>query len=191
MNINDITEKNWYIYLKNKYQLTDNDMDEYIDSFDSINQGNPITISVLQEFVKNELNDAWAKADCGLVIRNINRKIHNKNNTIIDLKTFLFYIIPICQKYIMDRISIKEFFGLLDKDKDGRITVNELIEVLYIANKNYTTQEIKDYKEEIRKLYNRMDKNKDGFITFGEFIEFINSSGILTDVCFVPINNVK
>lgn len=173
MNKDSIYEKDWYVYLKNKYKLKDNDMDEYIDSFDSINRGNPITISVLQDFIYNEINEKWSKDDCRRTIKRINLDTNKKDDTIINLKTFLFYIIPICQNYIINRISTKDLFDKLDKDGDGKITCNELTNVIYLVNKQFTVEEVKNYKEKIRKICDQIDIDDNGEITFEEFVKFL------------------
>ena len=139
----NLTEEKWYIYLKKKYKLSDDDMEEYIESFDLINKGNDITADVLQKFIYGEIYDQWSKYECGLVIMQINKQLIDNTTGMItnrgpqprikntlDLQGYLSYIIPICHDYVVTRIGIRELFDSLDTNLDGRITCTELISLL-------------------------------------------------------------
>lgn len=170
---NKYLDQEWYSFLKKKYKLTDDDMEEYIDSFELINKGEIITPNILYNFINDELNEKWTFAECQNIINQINLKINNKYHKILDVKTYLQYIIPICQYYGLVRISIKELFDSMDENRDGKITCNELISILYKINKNLTPKEIFIYKQQILRLCKDVDTNNDGFISYNEFKLFM------------------
>jgi Ca2+-binding EF-hand superfamily protein len=175
-------EEEWYVYLKKKFKLCDDDMEEYIDSFELINQGKDITPQILVHLINNEMpNNRWSTKECLNVIRKINKQINGNENQSLNLLTYLSYVIPICQQYVVNYIGIRDFFNELDKDNDGYITCEELTSVLYRVNKNFTPSDIKRYREEIKKICKKMDTNKDGLIDFNEFKKLMTDYGIIVD----------
>lgn len=62
--------------------------------------------------------------------------------------------------------GIKEFFDLFDKNGDGNITAEELIEVLSAWGGTTTTI------EEVNKFIEIYDEDKDGELNFQEFIQW-------------------
>lgn len=183
----DHSEKKWYNYLKRKYKLSDDDMEEYIESFDSINKGENITPDTLKEFIECELNDNWSRHECDQILQSINRETQRGNNSTsqslksknyLDVYTYLTYIIPICHDYVVTRIGIREIFNNLDKNGDGRITCCELTSLLYNVNQHLTSEEIAEYTARIKKICKIVDENEDGYISYEEFKKFmINMSG--------------
>ena len=196
-------EDEWYVYLKRKYDLSDDDMEEYIDSFESINKGKPISPNILADFINDEVrgeiqkksqvssnaivasssdlkfitvqgNDYWTITQCKNIIKNINLKVTGKERQNLDLYTYLRYIIPICQEFVINKIGIREFFDSLDTDQNGFITCKELISVLYKVNKNFTPEDIEKHKLEIKKLCKKVDINGDGYLSYDEFSAFMN-----------------
>lgn len=176
---NDIYEEEWYTYLKNKYKLTDEDFEEYIEAFKTFNNMNPITVSLLQQLIWNELRENWSKKECLRIVQQINLDANGKTDSIISLKTFLFYIIPICQDYIINRISVHDLFNRLDKDKDGKISCEELMNVVYLVNKKYTHNEIEVCKKKVNEICKIIDTDKDNCISFDEFINFLYRMNII------------
>lgn len=181
--MNKYFDNEWYFYFKKKYKLCDDDMEEYIRSFELINKGENIIPEILVNLINNEFpNDRWSINECINVIMKINRQINGNEKKTLDLVTYLSYIIPICQNYITNTLAIEDFFKELDKDNDGFITCNELTSVLYRVNKNFTPDDIKRYKEEIKKLCQKMDVNKDGKIDFDEFKNLMIMYGVAIDI---------
>jgi Ca2+-binding EF-hand superfamily protein len=176
---NNIYEEEWYTFLKKKYKLSDEDFEEYIESFKIINNGNPITVSLLQQLVWNELRENWSNNECLRIIQQINLKVNGKVDSIINLRTFLFYIIPICQDYIVKRINVHDLFDSLDKDRDGKISCDELMNIVYMVNKKYTHSEIEIYKKKVNEICEIIDTDKDNCIGFDEFINFLYRMNII------------
>lgn len=174
---NKYIDEEWYIFLKRRYKLSDDDMHEYISAFEYINRGDRIDSEVLTNFVNDESNvgNKISKKDSLSIIRKINSQVCSTIKNYIDLKTFLLYIIPICQTYNVNRVEIKELFEELDIDGDGKITCDELISILYHINKKLTPDDIEKYKKEINNICHHVDKNKDGYISFTEFKNYMNS----------------
>jgi len=184
----DYSEKKWYIFLKRKYKLSDDDMEEYIESFDSINKGDDITPDALKEFIDCELNDQWSKYECDQILQSINREISRgstdaspraKAKNYIDMFAYLSYIIPICHDYVITRIGIREIFDSLDKNGDGKITCCELISLLYNVNQNFNPDEIAEYTTKIKKICKIVDENGDGYISYDEFKKFMINIGLI------------
>ena len=178
--MDDNEENMLYTYLKYKYRLTDDDIEEYIDSFNIINQGNNITPQILEDFINDETDDIeWTVWDCKEVIIQINKKINSTSRTILDLRTYLLYIIPICNDYVITRIGIREIFDTLDENQDGKITCTELISLLYKINRQFDPKELELYKKQIKDLCVKADTDHDGFISYEEFKVFILSRGMV------------
>lgn len=176
-------EQKWYTFLKRKYKLCDDDMEEYIDSFELINKGEVVTANILANFVndENEENDKWTVNECRDIISNINLQINGRSGKILNLPTYMSYIIPICHEYAVTRIGIRELFDSLDTNQDGKISCDELISILYQINKNFTPDELLEYKKQIRNLCNKVDTNHDGYITYQEFKMFMINEGMPTN----------
>lgn len=182
MSENKYFEKEWYTHLKKKYKLCDDDMEEYIDSFESMNKGNTVTSNILAQFINDEIsgNNHLSNKECLGVIKKINLIVKKKEKHTLDLLTYLLYIIPICQNYVINKIGIREFFDSLDTDHDDKITCHELISVLYKINKNFTPNEIEKYKIEIQNLCEGVDTDNDGIISYDEFKKFMYEKKIVS-----------
>lgn len=184
---NELFEEKWYVYLKRKYNLSDDDMEEYIESFNIINRGNNITADNLRNFIDCEIQDYWSKYECEQIIININKQlimaqksniIVTKNMDILDLKSYLFYIIPICNDFVTTSVGIRELFNSLDKNCDGKITCTELTSLLYNVNYDLSSEEIIFFTAEIKKICAIVDINHDGYICYDEFKKFIIKGGL-------------
>ena len=200
-------ENEFYTYLKHKYRLTDADMGEFVESFIIINRGEAITATALRDFVSDEIIDVdWSLEDCKSVIVKINKEINftgrsargasasigsseksaqdalasmnSKMRNVLDLKTYLLYVIPKCCNHIITRIGIREIFDSMDSNFDGKITREELVSLLYKMNKQFNPTELLTYKQQIEELCNDADVDGDGFISYEEFKMFILDTGM-------------
>jgi Ca2+-binding EF-hand superfamily protein len=178
-----MAEDEWFVILKKKYQLSDDDVEEYIESFELINGGNPISAKNLASLINSELRDTnISERHCLNKIVEINENINGMPKGDIDLKTYLQYIIPICQKYVIMRIGIKELFDTIDTDFDNLITCEQFISVLYKLNKKFTTEQILQYKKQLKKLCSQIDVNGNGLISYDEFkIFFVKNNFLIQD----------
>ncbi|XVF09482.1 hypothetical protein REPUB_Repub07fG0096800 [Reevesia pubescens] len=68
-----------------------------------------------------------------------------------------------------DMDQLEKVFNLFDANKDGKISVSELGDVLKALGSNYTDEELKRVMEDI-------DSDKDGFINLSEFSSIYRSS---------------
>jgi len=180
--MDELYDQKWYVFLKKRYRLSDDDMEEYIESFDNINGGEEITVDSLRNFIHCEINDYWSKYESEQLILKINGCVNGcccKKMT-IDLQTYLLYIIPICNDYVITRIGIRELFNSLDKNGDGKITCDELVSVIYNVNYQFTPEEITNFTKEIKKICIMVDVNNDGYLSYDEFKKFIINGGLST-----------
>lgn len=180
MNImDDVYMEKLIIYLKYKYRLNNDDIEEYIDSFNIINEGNRIDSVSLREFIMDEIiGDPWTKDECKEIIIRINEKINYRSVPTLDLQTYLLYFIPICQEYVVTRIGIREVFNDLDTNSDDKITREEFIEFLYRINRDFSPDELITYKKQIKKMCDDADTNHDKYISYDEFKKFILEMGV-------------
>lgn len=175
MNRERYVDSEWFAQLKIKYKLSSDDMDEFIRSFDIINDGSVVTPKRLSEFIAKEINKYYSMVYCQKIIQEINKRINNHRKSILDLETYLKYIIPISVRKLKREQSIKEFFNTLDSDHNKKITCEDLISVLYRVKRNYSSSELKHYKKEIKKICKKADLNNDGVITYDEFRSFMDN----------------
>jgi len=68
------------------------------------------------------------------------------------------------------REKVKKKFKELDKDGDGTLEIDELVELFQGAQKTKLSD------KEIRILFDKVDKNKDGRVDFEEFVDYIWST---------------
>jgi len=102
----------------------------------------------------------------------------SKMRNVLDLKTYLLYVIPKCCNHIITRIGIREIFDSMDSNFDGKITREELVSLLYKMNKQFNPTELLTYKQQIEELCNDADVDGDGFISYEEFKMFILDTGM-------------
>jgi Ca2+-binding EF-hand superfamily protein len=169
----------FYIYLKRKYRLNDDDIEEYIDSFNIINSGEEISPKALRDFINEEAEDQWSISECKDTIIQINKQLNSNTSMNLDLPTYLLYIIPICCNYAIARIGIREMFDTLDSDHDNKITCKELSSLMYKINRQFSQTELESYRKQIDKLCINADTNGDGYISYEEFKKFIFDRGII------------
>ncbi|CAI5455433.1 unnamed protein product [Caenorhabditis angaria] len=74
----------------------------------------------------------------------------------------------ICQRYVLDDSQLSETFDLLDVDKDGRLSRNEIAALLRTINVEPTRVEL-DF------IFQEMDTDKTGKINKEEFINYMRS----------------
>lgn len=178
-------EKSWYSFLKRKYSLDDITMEEYINSFIMINNGDEITPISLVNLIRSYYPDDYvSKSEAAKIIKNINKKIRGAHkpesydDTHLKIRVYLSYIIPICHNCHITQLDIKELYDKLDTDGDGKITCKEMIDVLYKININMSGKTFEKYKNELKKMCKDVDTNGDGYITFDEFKQFMRSKKI-------------
>lgn len=192
MSTTKTTNGEFYTYLKQKYKLSNDDMSEFLESFITINRGESITPDALKAFVEDEIDDTdWHIDDCRKIIANINKKVNGKPKNIIDLKTYLTYLIPLCCNHVITKIGLREIFDTLDSDFDGKITCEELVSLLYKVNKQFEPSELLDYKKQISRLCISADKDNDGFISYEEFKSFIIEMGMGMGKDNLPVTKSK
>jgi calcium-binding protein CML len=135
----------------------------YVDEKNpSVNKHGEQLVETKHPGVINERNNSY------------NRDQNNSSKKrIIDLQTFMRYVIPMSNKHSVSVIEIRELFDNLDTDGDGKITCAQLINTIYKINKNFSASEMEDYRKIIKKLCKEIDSNGDGTISYEEFKEFI------------------
>jgi hypothetical protein len=155
-----------------------------------INKGANITPEILCNFINDEIKgsdeDQYNVKECQDVVTKINQLVsihvnmHPHSNghpkSTINLSTYLRYIIPICQDYVVKKVGVKELFQSLDKNSDGLITAEDLMAVIYKVNKTFTANDIVNFKKEIKKMCSKADTNKDGYLSFDEFKAFMEKN---------------
>ena len=67
---------------------------------------------------------------------------------------------------------VDKFFEQADKNKDGKLTKDEIKEFFQYSGKSHH-QKYTD--EEINKAFEKADANKDGSLTREELVDFLNS----------------
>ena len=166
--------KDWYIFLKKKYRITDDDMIEYIDAFEYITKTKYITAEILADFINEELNSdsRWNVSECKELIEQINLHSKRLSNKGIDIVSFINYTINVCQKIRVNKISARELFDTIDIDGDGKITQDELNSLLYRLN-DVSQNNIEYYKEEIENLCKKINSTETGYFTYDDFKKLV------------------
>lgn len=173
MSYENYLNESWYKFLKIKYALQDDELEQYIDAFYDINNGNSFGPTYLSEFIKSETDDDVSIETCREGIIKINKTVNNNNRSIIDLRTFMLYIVPLCHTQSIIKMNIKELFDSLDTNQDGKLTCKEFISILYKINKKITPEKINDFSTEIKNICNKVDIDGDGYISYEEFKQFL------------------
>jgi len=170
----DHINKDWYIFLKKKYRITDDDMIEYIDAFEYITKKKYISAEILADFINEELNsdNRWNVSECKELIEQINLYSNRLSNKGIDIVSFINYAINACQKIKVNKISARELFDTIDVDGDGKITHDELNSLLYRLN-DVSECNIKHYKEEIEHLCKKINSTETGYFTYDDFKKLV------------------
>ena len=101
-------------------------------------------------------------------IYNLFKAIDVDKNFRIDYTEFL--AATISEKNFLKRERLYEAFCILDKDNDGKITKEEIMDVL----KSEKSQE-----KVIENLIKEVDTNGDGTIDYGEFMRLMGFDGII------------
>ena len=101
-------------------------------------------------------------------IDNLSKNIDVDKNFRIDNTEFL--AATISEKNFLKRERLYEAFCILDKDNDGKITKEEIMDVL----KSEKSQE-----KVIENLIKEVDTNGDGTIDYGEFMRLMGFDGII------------
>lgn len=92
------------------------------------------------------------------------KKLDFNNTSAIDFSEFL--VANVDYKQSLNQQKLQQIFSIIDKDKNGFITVEELKEFLNIAEDKHDAF--------VKQMMNEVDKNKDGVISFDEFEGMMN-----------------
>lgn len=170
-------EKKWCIDLKNKYNLTNDDIDEFIFVFRNISRNGDINPKKLAIFVNKEVSKkkSFSENECCKFIQKINLLTNGVKNDTLDIKTFLLYMIPICKLNAKDNFNMREFFDSLDSDGDGNISYAELILLLSNIRKKKKFENKRKYNSKITNLCKEIDLDGDRRISYQEYEKFIKT----------------
>ncbi len=116
----------------------------------------------------NEMKNAFIKLnvkDYGNEIENIFNSIDTDKNGIIDYTEFLSASIN-GNNEIISKKTLKDTFKLLDKDNSGKISKNNMINVLKLENLN---------EKIVDNYIKKYDINKDGEIDYNEFLDMMEN----------------
>ena len=147
--LNNKTEE-WYQDLIKKYQLSDIVMEDYVNIFKSINNGDDITVDTFAKFLSVE-----DLSEVELMMEHIT----NNNESTISLKIFLLYIIPQCETTNCSIDEIRTMFD--DIANNGQLTYRQLMNSVYYSVNDPISETIKS----------------DDFITYDEFEKIILNCG--------------
>ena len=142
-------------------RLNENDIIDLYKLFEifDINNDGQISFEEFHQVLLNIKNDG-IKID---EIKEIFDSIDTDKNGKIDYTEFLTSCLQ--QKNLINQERLDEAFSIFDKDNNGLITKDEIMNVLQI--KNGENKEIEDIIRDV-------DKNGDGVIDIEEFYEFMN-----------------
>lgn len=173
--------KDWILFLRKKYSMTSLEMEEYIVSFNYLNNGNPITPNVLMDIINIYGKDELLEWDAITIINHLNKSVRNNeslpNN--IDLYTYLLFIIPLTRKCQRQKININKLFDYFDMDHDGQISIQEFKDALLKMCKPMSPKEYSDYNKKIKKIIKKADLDNNGYLNKKEFIQFIKDNKLI------------
>jgi Ca2+-binding EF-hand superfamily protein len=175
-------DANWFKFIKNKYELTDQELYEYVLAFEEINNGSSITPQSLMIFLNQvyNVNNKWTLKECEFVINVINNKVNSiDNSALLTIQTFIMYMIPFCNDIMLNPVNIRQLFDIFDQDKNGFISVkqfmNQLVKLSHVIN----PIDVQNYKKKLQRFINSIDVNHDNKISYDEFKEFIIQNNFL------------
>lgn len=173
-------EQEWILFLRKKFSLTSLELEEYIVSFDYFNNGKPITPALLSQIAKICFNEKILEWEAAKIIEDINNLVRpNEDLPIeIDLNTYLLFIIPLTTNIHRQRIKIGQLFKHFDKDGDGLINNNELIEVLLKISKTMPPDQFKKHYKKICRMIKKADKDGNGYLNEEEFTKLVKENKI-------------
>jgi calmodulin len=145
-----------------EHQFNDDQVQELKEAFTAIGGGGQVSVKELMNLMRGlglsandtELADMLSEVDMDC-------------NGTIDFPEFLGMI----NRRMKDGEAEDEFrqaFQLMDKDRDGKISIGDLKKILAILNDNITDDEA----EEMMRI---ADSDKDGSLNFQEFMEIMRS----------------
>jgi Ca2+-binding EF-hand superfamily protein len=174
-------DKDWILFLRKKYGLTCLEMEEYIVSFNYLNNGKPVTPQLLVLLMKVFQEEKLLEWDAVSIIETINKSVRPKEKLPpeLDLYSYLLFIIPITRKTHRQRMKIKQLFSYFDTNKDGKISTDEFYDALLRMCKPMPPENYRKYKEKIKRLIKKADDDHNGFLDEKEFNKFIKSNKLL------------
>jgi calcium-dependent protein kinase len=120
------------------------------------------------QITKEELTEAYRKfASNSLVARDaedILKKLDFNQTSAIDFSEFLVANVAYMQS--LNKQRLRQIFDLIDKDKNGFLTPQELKEFLNLTDKGHESF--------VSQMIAEVDKNHDGVISFDEFDNMMN-----------------
>ena len=134
-----------------------NDLKQIFTAFDTDKDG-----QISMKELKQGLLELNSFHSCEQDIENLFKSIDVDNNFRIDYTEFL--AATISEKTYLQKDRLLEAFCMLDKDNNGHITKEELMEVLRTE---------KNKEEEIENYIKQADKNGDGIIDYIEFLQLM------------------
>ena len=134
-----------------------NDLKQIFTAFDTDKDG-----QISMKELKQGLLELNSFHSCEQDIENLFKSIDVDNNFRIDYTEFL--AATISEKTYLQKDRLFEAFCMLDKDNNGHITKEELMEVLRTE---------KNQEKEIENYIKQADKNGDGIIDYIEFLQLM------------------
>ncbi len=134
-----------------------NDLKQIFTAFDTDKDG-----QISMKELKQGLLELNSFHSCEQDIENLFKSIDVDNNFRIDYTEFLASTIS--EKTYLQKDRLFEAFCMLDKDNNGHITKEELMEVLRTE---------KNQEKEIENYIKQADKNGDGIIDYIEFLQLM------------------
>ncbi len=107
---------------------------------------------------ENALNSEKAEEEVNTILKKFD---FNESNA-IDFSEFL--VANINYKKNLNEIKLRQIFNILDIDRNGFVTKEELIEFFHLSN---------DDMDEVKEMIAEIDLNNDGMISFDEFKEMM------------------
>lgn len=149
------------IYFVNFFDLTE-EKTRLLQAFKDLDKDHDGQIS------RSELIEAYKKVtNSPLVdtqVEEILKKLDFNKTSAIDFSEFL--VANINYNQMMNQERLRQIFSLIDKDKSGFITAQELKEFLNLQGR--------EHEQFVNQMIAEVDKNKDGKISFDEFDSMMN-----------------
>jgi Ca2+-binding EF-hand superfamily protein len=163
----------WYQFIKHKYDLEDEELQQYILAYNEINNSQLITADAMMVFLNKSASDAWTLKEVAYIISHVN--LPGASDTIA-CHTFVMYMIPICHDLSLSAVNIRQLYDIFDKDKDGFVSVkdfsSQLVKISQVMNPN----DVNDYKRKLQRFIRSIDVDHDNKISYEEFKEFVNQN---------------
>ena len=122
-------------------------------------------------FLKSNSNNLKIPLNSSLqVFKNI-EKYSRRRSSLKAIRGFLAANLQLSDQYK----AARKLFNLMDKNKDGKLSIEEISKTLKEMDCQYMISD-----EKLKSLFEKMDTNKNGFIDYTEFISAATNMGIET-----------